>query len=197
MSAHFSQPLGRFKTVLPVAVGLWLLLSGGAWAAQCAVEGDALLPFNVLDAPVQASGVPFTDKAGQEVRLTDYAASGKALVVNFWATWCAPCVKEMPQLDYLKAELKDDAIDVLTISNDRGGLRKVEPFFAKHGYKHLEMHLDQKGALARAHKIRGLPTTLLIDRSGQKLVEVRGLAEWDSPEIVSYIRRCLGTRAPA
>lgn len=171
-----------------------VVLASPAASAEnaCSTSDERLQNFVVADTPPQVTDVPFTDADGGERRLTDYTGK-QPLVVNFWATWCAPCVKEMPQLDRLRVLLKNTGIEVIAISQDRGGLAKVKPFFQKQGYQNLEMLLDPKAAFARASKIRGLPTTLLIDQDGHEVVRVQGLAEWDAPHIVEYIRTCLGS----
>ncbi len=185
-----STSLGLFAFLLP------LVLPDTSSAAaerphQCAADGDSFANFDVLDPLSDTTEVAFTGPGGNPVTLADYARQGRAVVLNFWATWCAPCVREMPHLDDLKAKVKGDGIDVLAVSGDRGGSRKVDPFFKKHGYKNLEQHFDLKGEFARALKVRGLPTTILIDADGKQRVRVRGAAEWNSPETVAYIRSCL------
>ena len=138
-------------------------------------------------------GLSFTDVEG---RATDFAAfRGRGLVVNFWATWCPPCVAEMPALDRLHALVSREGIEVLALSNDRGGRAQVEPFFQRTGLRHMAIWLDPRGATGRALNIRVLPTTLILDRRGQEVARLQGEAEWDRTEIIAAIRRL--TRTPA
>jgi thiol-disulfide isomerase/thioredoxin len=138
-------------------------------------------------------GLVFTDAEG---RPTDFAAfRGKGLVVNFWATWCPPCVAEMPALDRLAAEVARDGIEVLALSNDRGGRAQVEPFYARTGISRLAIWLDPRGATGRALEVRVLPTTLILDRRGLEVGRLVGDAAWDRPEVVAAIRRLI--RLPA
>lgn len=136
-------------------------------------------------------GLVFTDAAGRE---TGFAAfRGRGLVVNFWATWCPPCVAEMPALDALHAAVAAEGLEVLALSSDRGGKAQVEPFYQRTGIRHLGIWLDPRGAAGRALGVRGLPTTVIIDRKGQEVARLEGEAAWDRPELVAAIRRLTGT----
>ena len=138
-------------------------------------------------------GLTFTDAEGTR---TDFTAfRGKGLVVNFWATWCPPCVAEMPALDRLHAQVARDGIEVLALSNDRGGRAQVEPFYQRTGIRNLGIWLDPRGATGRALEIRVLPTTLIIDRRGLEVGRLLGEAAWDQPPVIAAIRRL--TRIPA
>ncbi len=137
-------------------------------------------------------GAVFADAEGRETRFE--AFRGRALVVNFWATWCPPCVAEMPSLDRLHALVAGEGIEVLALSSDRGGRAQVEPFYARTGIRHLGIWLDPRGAAGRAFGLRGLPTTLILDRRGLEVARLEGEAEWDHRDIVAAIRRL--TRTP-
>lgn len=132
---------------------------------------------------------PFTHlREGEEqaVTLADY--KGDVLLVNFWATWCAPCVEEMPALDALEAELAGEDFSVLVVSNDRRGAEQVLPFYEEHGLEHLGIWLDPRGEFMRAMESRGLPTSFVIDREGQVVGLVEGAAPWDSAEAIELLR---------
>jgi thiol-disulfide isomerase/thioredoxin len=137
----------------------------------------------------------FQDAEGREMRFEGFR--GRGLVVNFWATWCPPCVAEMPALDRAQAELARDRIEVLPLSSDRGGRAQVEPFYARTGLKNLAIWLDPRGAAGRAFGIRGLPTTIILDRSAREVARLEGEAEWDRPEMLAAIRRLVGAAPSA
>ena len=141
-----------------------------------------------------ALNIPFLNASGEEITLTDYA--GKGIILNFWATWCAPCVREMPQLNRLNAFVRDNQIEVLTISEDLNGTKSVPIFYKSHNLYDLPVLVDQKGNLMRSFKAKGLPTTILINQHGQEVGRVVGPAEWDTEEIVNYLRQCLSTKKP-
>jgi thiol-disulfide isomerase/thioredoxin len=162
-------------------------------------KDEALRPatlgqFTPLDPPRPAPDARFTDRDGTPRRLADFR--GRFVLVNLWATWCAPCVREMPSLDRLQAKL-GSRLAVLAISEDRGGAHVVDPFLEKLGLKTLAIYLDPKSATGEALEVSGLPTTFLIDDQGRILGHLEGAAEWDSPKMVATIERYLqGTGAP-
>lgn len=149
------------------------------------LEGG-MAQFNLFDTASPAPDTPLTDSAENIKKLGDF--KGKVVLVNFWATWCAPCLREMPSLDRLAGLLKTEKFAVLAINENRGGVKMAAPFFEKLGIKHLVSLFDNKMALARAMKIRGMPTTFLLDGDGNTVGELTGVVEWDSPESIALIR---------
>lgn len=128
----------------------------------------------------------FVDDKGQAHTLAEFRGHG--MVINFWATWCAPCVAEMPSLAALSRILAPDDIAILPLSADRGGASVVGPWFEAKGISGLPVLLDPKGVLARAWGVRGLPTTVIIDRAGRDCGRLEGSADWDTPEAAALIR---------
>ncbi len=140
-----------------------------------------------LSAPDAASRPPVPDvvsldETGVERRLSDF--NGRFVLLNFWATWCIPCVKEMPALLKLSQRWQAEgrAATVLPISLDRAGLAKVQEFYAQHGLSPLPLRNDKGGASGRAFALRGLPTSILIDAKGREIGRFEGDAPWDGPE---------------
>lgn len=142
--------------------------------------------FTLLEEPVPAPQAPLATGSGETVTLS--AFDGQVVLLNFWATWCAPCVREMPSLDRLQAALGPEGLAVVAVSEDRAGLKAVEPFFMETGLEHLEIYLDPKGKFWREFGVRGLPTTYLIDRQGRLIGAMEGPAEWDEEDAVALIR---------
>ena len=124
-----------------------------------------------------APATAFEDPDGAPASLADFR--GKPVLLNLWATWCAPCIAEMPTLDRL-AGREEERLQVLTVSEDHDGRQKVEDFFARQGYSHLETWLDAKMALMAELKVDTLPTTILYDARGRELWRVVGMEDWDS-----------------
>jgi thiol-disulfide isomerase/thioredoxin len=124
-----------------------------------------------------APATGFEDPDGKPVNLADFR--GRPLLVNLWATWCPPCIAEMPTLDALAAR-EGDRLKVLTVSQDLDGRDKVEAFFAKQGYRNLETWLDPQMALMEALKVDTLPTTILYDARGREIWRVVGMEDWAS-----------------
>lgn len=148
--------------------------------------------FTVHPTPRPAPGLPFKDRDGEPIKLADF--KGRVLLVNYWATWCTPCVAEMPSLDRLAASLGGDDFAVIPVSSDRGGLKVVETFYAKIGLNTLPIYLDQDMKFTRGSGVRGLPTSIVIDRSGKEAARLEGEASWDSPDAEALLRHFIGAR---
>lgn len=130
----------------------------------------------------------FRDPAGT---VLDLETLDGPVLINLWATWCAPCVVEMPQLDRLAAEL-DGEVRVITISQDLRGAELVEPFFAQKGFARLEPWLDPDAQLSAQFTPEGvLPLTILFDAQGREVLRVAGGYEWDTPEAAALVRDAL------
>lgn len=143
-------------------------------------------PFVFAEPRTEVPALAFTDADGNPVSLADFR--GKVVLLNVWATWCPPCVKEMPSLDRLQAALGGDGFQVVALSLDRGGKAQVEPFYMEKDLDHLAIYLDPKMTAMKALKLQGLPTTLLIDADGREIGRLPGEAEWDSPAAQAFIR---------
>ncbi len=131
----------------------------------------------------------FKTVGDEEVKLSDF--KGKTVLLNFWATWCAPCKVEMPSLDRLQAQLGGEKFAVVAISSDRAGKRAVDPYFDEQGFK-LARYYDPKNAVGMGLGVTGLPTTILLDAQGRELGRMLGDAEWDSPEAVALVKAAMG-----
>ncbi|MCI4660389.1 MAG: TlpA family protein disulfide reductase [Neomegalonema sp.] len=127
----------------------------------------------------------FRRENGRKATLADF--QGRVLLVNFWATWCAPCKREMPSLDALQKARGSRDFEVVTISTDRQGARVARRFFDQAGIKDLALFVDQDSSLARAMDVKGLPVSVLIDRSGHEVARLVGEAAWDSAEVTRLI----------
>jgi len=142
----------------------------------------------IHDAPQAPPAVGFTDAAGAPM---DYGAfAGKVVLVNFWATWCIPCRREMPTLDNLQAQLGGDDFTVAAISSDRTAAQ-AKKFFDEIGVDKLTLYHDPRAQLARASRVIGYPVVLILDRKGREIARLTGGAEWDSLEAMNLLRRVI------
>jgi len=139
--------------------------------------------------PQPAATTSFNDDKGATLTLADF--KGRVLVVNFWATWCAPCVHEMPTLDALQAALGGDTFAVVAISQDRDGLAVAKPFQEKQGWKNLTLYLEPDSRFARDAKLQGLPTSLIVDRQGREVARLEGTADWSHPEMIAALKKVI------
>jgi len=115
----------------------------------------------------------------------------KVLLVNFWATWCAPCRAELAALDRLQGELGGETFAVMTVATGRNPVPAIEKLFADEGISHLPILRDTDQAFARASGVLGLPVSILVDRDGTEIARLVGDAEWDSDEAKALIRALL------
>ncbi len=167
-----------------------LRLDAPAAAGGTLSPAAGLEKFRGGEAPKPIPPLAFVDGEGRRVDLSEFA--GRLVLLNLWATWCGPCVKEMPSLDRLQAQLGGAAFQVVALSLDRGGKAAVEPFYQKTGVGHLALFLDPGSRSMQTLALRGLPTTLLVDQDGRELGRVEGAVEWDSPEVVAFLRQYTG-----
>jgi thiol-disulfide isomerase/thioredoxin len=179
-----------FVAVAVLGVAVYRLAADARVSALPASGGTADATygkFSLLASPRPAPAVMFATRAGAPASFADFA--GRVVLVNLWATWCAPCVEEMPSLARLQAKLGDLA--VLAVSEDRRGAELVDPFVAKLGLDGLAIYLDPKNDLSHAFAVDGLPTSFLIDRSGRVVGTLVGAAAWDSPAMIGLLRTYL------
>jgi thiol-disulfide isomerase/thioredoxin len=189
-----TRPLRKPLRALLRALALAALLAAAPGLAGPAPAQDGFGEgYVIYENAKPVADIAFKHKAGgliRDVSLQDFA--GKVVVLNFWATWCPPCVAEMPSLDRLQAALGGKGIEVVALSEDRGGFAQIDPFYEARGLENLARYVDEGGALARHFGISVMPTTILIGRDGVPVGEVRGAAEWDSPEAQKLLRALLG-----
>jgi thiol-disulfide isomerase/thioredoxin len=139
--------------------------------------------------------VTFEDGSGRTVSLSDF--HGKLVLLNLWATWCGPCVEEMPSLERLAKKLGPQGLVVLPLSQDRGGAAVVQKFFAEHNLSALPIYVDKTMRSGGALGTRGLPTTILIDPNGKEIGRLEGDYDWDSAASEKMLRSYLKPPSPA
>jgi thiol-disulfide isomerase/thioredoxin len=139
--------------------------------------------------PTSAPKTIFFDDDGKELTLNDF--KGRVTLVNFWATWCAPCRKEMPSLEVLSNQLGGDTFQVLTIATMRSSEEAVNKFFNDNNIIDLPKFRDPKGHLARASGVAALPLTILLDRNGNEISRLIGDADWAQDETIEFIKKAI------
>lgn len=169
-------------------------------SAQCALKADSLKALDAVatgsvaamraaEKPISVAHIAFTGPDGKQMTLGDY--KGKTLLVNLWATWCAPCREEMPELDHLQAQKGGSDFDVVAINIDTGSDEKPKKFLEEIGVKSLSLNRDASmssfNELKRKNLAFGLPVTLLVDKDGCQIASMNGPAPWDSPDAIKLI----------
>jgi len=165
-----------------------LVLGANTVAADSALEalreGDMRkLVFH--SEPKEVSDATFLNEAEADMTLADL--NGKYILLNFWATWCAPCREEMPGLNTLQNELGSDTFEVVTIATGRNPVPAINRFFDEIGVDALPKYRDPKQQLGRGMGIFGLPITVILNPEGQEIARLRGDAHWDSDSAKAII----------
>ncbi len=139
--------------------------------------------------PVDASGVAFQDVDGNPVTVAD--SNGKVRLLNFWATWCAPCREEKPALDALNRRLGGADFEVIAVATGRNKLEDIQRFNEEHGITSLETFVDPRSAAARSMGVLGLPVTVILDRDGTEIARLSGGADWSGASAEAILRRIM------
>ena len=157
-----------------------VILSGNACAEEYLDKLNDKIKFptfNVLD----TNEKPLMLKFNQDLKKKGY-------VINFWATWCVPCKKELPDLSLLKSKIKKYNIDVLTISIDKKNIKDQLEFLSKNGASNLDHLFDREMKIFKALKLRGIPTTIIVDQKSFIISKHEGVLKWGEDEIINKIR---------
>lgn len=174
------------------AAGCDLAVAAAARAAPLA-RGE-VAAFRVVEAAERLDELAFTAPDGAPLTLADF--TGKAVLLNLWATWCAPCRAEMPALDRLQAEIGGDDFEVVAVNVDVRNEARAREFLNEVSVTSLAFYSDPSlrifNSLKRRGRALGLPVTLLIDANGCAIGGIEGPAEWDSPDAMALITAALG-----
>ena len=195
---------------LAVAIAAWVWLGNAGVARECPVQADAAAAIDAaavgelaaLNGTGEGRGyatLAFKDAAGTALTIADFR--GKALLLNFWASWCVPCREEMPALDALATKYNSDSFMVLPINLDIGenGLVKAKKFLADNTFANLPLYADNTFAafdrLKQQAVAVGLPATLVLDENGCELGVLQGPAEWNTADGEAVVEALIGLRA--
>jgi thiol-disulfide isomerase/thioredoxin len=195
-ASELAPSLRRSMVCLPRALLLGALLLGGCdrqKAAEPQAEPVAVpAPAGKVDTSHEGDempAMPFLGPDGGPATLTGFR--GKPVLVNLWATWCVPCVAEMPQLDRVAAA-HAGKLTLIAVSQDLEGKRAVDPFFARGRFTTLKPYLDKQNVLPLALKVEGLPATVLYDAKGREVWRVLGAFDWEGAEAKRILEAAAG-----
>jgi len=177
------------SAVLYIALGLGANVAAAQDLRALAVGEMADLV--VHDAPVAASTLPYLTQDEAEAHLSDYL--GRYVLLNFWATWCAPCRHEMPALDALQRQFGGADFAVVTLATGRNSPQAMRRFFEEEAITDLTLYRDINQQIAREMDVTALPITVILNPEGQEIARMLGEADWVSPEAVALIGALIGT----
>ena len=179
------------------AVGVYLIAGEPRKPTETAQPDNSLrelakgpmAAFVVKPAREPMADIVFKDESGAETGLDKW--KGRVVLLNLWATWCAPCRKEMPELDALQKKLGSADFEVVALSLDRQGVETARKFLDDTKASNLKLYVDPSARALDAVKAPGLPATVLIDREGREVGRLVGPADWASPEALALVERVL------
>ena len=140
----------------------------------------------LIENPKLYKEVIFTDINQKNVELDDFR--GKLIILNFWATWCAPCREEMPSLDNLQSNTELDNLKIFPINIGREDLSKSESFFKELKIKNLEIYFDAPITLAKKFSLRGVPTSIIFNKEGKEFARIIGSIDFNDEEFVNWLK---------
>jgi thiol-disulfide isomerase/thioredoxin len=175
--------------IVPVAAGSTAAAQAGPDVSALRVPVAAGSSDDPALRPPMPNGLAFTDGSNALLPLTHFR--GQVLLINFWATWCVPCVKEMKFLDRLQGDLKGQPLRVLAVSEDKGAIIMAKAFMERQKLTFLRPFGDPGGAAAESLHVEGIPTSFIVDKQGRLVQRVEGPYEWDDPPILNRFRGLL------
>ena len=151
-----------------------------------ALEKPDLKNLVLIKDPKTYEEVIFKDINQKDVNLDDFR--GKLIILNFWATWCAPCREEMPSLDDLQSNTKLNNLKVFPINIGQEDISKSQSFFKELNIKNLDIYIDAPITLAKKFALRGVPTTILINREGKEFARIMGSIDFNDEEFINWLK---------
>lgn len=170
-------------TIHPLAITFFALFTAVFIIVAIKLTGSFLpeAPQRAVEIGKTAPDFTFPDLNGRQVSLSEYR--GKVVLVNIWATWCPPCVTEMPSMQRLYKRFKDQPFEILAISIDASGLEAVKPFMRELNLTFPAL-LDTAGSMRNVYGTKGVPESVIIDKNGVVAKKIIGPVEWDSPQLI-------------
>ena len=147
--------------------------------------------------PVQANTTlpPLSFEDGQHKTVTLHDFAGRYVLLNLWATWCGPCVREMPALDKLATLFDPQKLTIIALNENSKGFDAATKFYQEHGLHNLGVYTDPAGHTPASLNVKGLPTTILINTRGEEVGRWQGTIAWDSPKAVEFITHVINPPA--
>lgn len=184
---------GLSQAMLGMVIISSTVLAYGAGSGVCESRNLDAGVFRAFGNPMPVSSQAFTTSEGDKINL-DKLPGPRALLVNFWTTWCTPCIKEMPSMDRLQARISTDQLLILPLVRDGKGLSEAVRFYRTHDIMNLPVAADRFGKISNDHHIGALPQTLFVDQQGLVKGLLTGGVDWESEPVIELLNSCMGVR---
>jgi thiol-disulfide isomerase/thioredoxin len=186
MNKPMTYLAGGVAAAIAIAAAVFFWPASERHASAAAHVVGEMQNFRLAPTTMPRPPAAWTDGKGKKVTLADF--QGKVVLFNYYASWCAPCRRELPGISHLQAKLAGKGFTVVALNIDRGGAKVARRMLRQLKVDNLDLHLDPKGASGRILGLRAMPTTYLFDRQGREVGKLEGIAEWDSPDAVKLIQ---------
>ena len=133
------------------------------------------------------NSISILDTNNKQIDLNEF--KGNLILLNFWASWCAPCKEEMPSLDSLQSNMKLDNLKIIPINVGKDSIKKSLAFFKELKIKNLDLYFDMPVTLAKKFNLRGIPTTILIDKNGSEFARIVGSINFEDKKFINWFRK--------
>ena len=152
-----------------------------------AKEVEGIKNLFIIEKPIKHADLTFLDDKNNQLNLSDY--KGKLILLNFWATWCAPCKDEMPSLDLLQSRKNLNNLKVFPINVGQDDLNKTLRFFKDLKIKNLKPYFDSPITLAKKFQLRGIPTSIIINKEGEEFARIIGSIDFEDEKFLQWISK--------
>ena len=188
---HFAKPLLAWAFLIITFLYAGLPQSRAEATDVCSNFQSKEGVFIAAKNPKPTGDGAFTTLSGKMIRLSQL--KGRALLINFWTSWCPPCIREMPSMDRLQARFHENNLTILPLTRDPGGPKSAARFYDKHKLTNLPVVADRWGMIAHANRVGSTyPRTLFVDRKGREVGRLVGGADWEDPLFIKTLKNCLG-----
>ena len=166
-----------------IIIFIYLISSSSSYAIQQLNLNNLVIHKD----PIKLEKIKFVNVNNEIVNLSKFENS--LIILNFWATWCAPCIEEMPSLDRLQANPVFNNLQIIPINVGRDNLEKSKNFYKKLNINNLELYFDKDIELAKKFLLRGLPTTIFINKKGEEFARIIGFVNFDDKKIIKWLQK--------
>ena len=171
----------KLLTLKFILIFIYLLSSSSSYA----IQQPNLKNLVIHKEPIKLEKINFTNINNETINLNKFENS--LVIINFWATWCAPCIEEMPSLSRLQSNSVFNNLEIIPINIGRDNVEKSKDFYKKLNINNLEIYFDKNVELAKKFLLRGLPTTIFINKKGEEFARIIGFVNFDDKKFIKWL----------